>query len=138
MPPSTRDAVTVMTEPSRVSPALELAARVIRTEAAALEGRVARLDARFEQAVTLLASCRGRVIVTGMGKSGRICRKIAATLASTGTPAFFLHPADALHGDLGAVTADDVVVALSYGGETPEVVRLVEIVKRILWQTELF
>jgi arabinose-5-phosphate isomerase len=71
------------------------------------------------------------VVVTGIGKSGLICRKIAATLASTGTPAFFLHPAEALHGDLGVVTADDVVVALSYGGETPEVVRLVEIVKRL-------
>ena len=66
-----------------------------------------------------------------MGKSGLICRKIAATLASTGTPAFFLHPAEALHGDLGVVTGDDVVLALSYGGETPEVVRLVEIVKRL-------
>lgn len=117
--------------PVMPSPALELAARVLRIEAAAVDGLVSRLDARFEQAVALLVRCRGRVIVTGMGKSGLICRKIAATLASTGTPAFFLHPAEALHGDLGVVTGDDVVVALSHGGETPEVVRLVEIVKRL-------
>ena len=113
------------------SAALDLAARVLRTEATAVDRLVDRLDARFEEAIALLAGCRGRVIVTGMGKSGLICRKIAATLASTGTPAFFLHPAEALHGDLGVVTSDDVVVALSYGGETPEVVRLVEIVKRL-------
>jgi arabinose-5-phosphate isomerase len=117
--------------PVMPSPALELAARVLRIEAAAVHGLVARLDARFEQAVALLARCRGRVIVTGMGKSGLICRKIAATLASTGTPAFFLHPAEALHGDLGVVTGDDVIVALSHGGETPEVIRLVEIAKRL-------
>ncbi len=113
------------------SAALDLAARVLRIEAAAVQGLVGRLDARFEQAIDLLAACRGRVIVTGMGKSGLICRKIAATLASTGTPAFFLHPAEALHGDLGVVTTDDVLLALSYGGETPEVVRLAEIVKRL-------
>jgi arabinose-5-phosphate isomerase len=119
-------------DPPVVRPAaLELAARVLRVEAAAVDGLVARLDAGFERAIALLAGCRGRVIVTGMGKSGLICRKIAATLASTGTPAFFLHPAEALHGDLGVVTSDDVVMALSYGGETPEVVRLVEIVKRL-------
>lgn len=112
-------------------PSLDLAARVLRTEASAVAGLVARLDERFLEAVRLLGTCRGRVIVTGMGKSGLICRKIAATLASTGTPAFFLHPAEALHGDLGVVTEDDVVLALSYGGETPEVVRLVEIVKRL-------
>jgi len=113
------------------TPALDLATRVLRTEAAAVEGLIARLDHRFEEAVRLLGACCGRVIVTGMGKSGLISRKIAATLSSTGTPAFFLHPAEALHGDLGVVTADDVVIALSYGGETPEVVRLVEIVKRL-------
>jgi arabinose-5-phosphate isomerase len=125
--------VIVMSEGPAVKPsaALELAARVLRTEAAAVDGLIGRLDARFERAVTLLAGCSGRVIVTGMGKSGLICRKIAATLASTGTPAFFLHPAEALHGDLGVVTGDDVVLALSYGGETPEVIRLVEIVKRL-------
>ena len=122
---------TMSVAPSAGESALDLAARVLRTEAAAVEGLIARLDARFETAITLLAECRGRVIVTGMGKSGLICRKIAATLSSTGTPAFFLHPAEALHGDLGVVTADDVVLALSYGGETPEVVRLVEIVRRL-------
>lgn len=111
--------------------ALELAARVLRTEAAAVHGLIARLDARFTHAVTLLAGCRGRVIVTGMGKSGLICRKIAATLSSTGTPAFFLHPAEALHGDLGVITTEDVVLALSYGGETPEVLRLVETIRRL-------
>ena len=133
MPWCRPDRVAVMSaDPTAArSSALDLAARVLRTEAAAVEGLAARLDARFEAAVAVLAGCRGRVIVTGMGKSGLICRKIAATLSSTGTPAFFLHPADALHGDLGVVTADDVVLALSYGGETPEVVRLVEIIKRL-------
>lgn len=122
-----------MTQPGRVSPsaALALAARVLRTEAAAIYALVPRLDERFEQAVALLVACKGRVIVTGMGKSGLICRKIAATLASTGTPAFFLHPAEALHGDLGAVTSADVVLAVSYGGETPEVVRLVDVATRL-------
>ena len=123
--------MTVMADRSFASPTLALAARVLHTEAVAVEGLIGRLDTRFERAVGLLARCRGRVIVTGMGKSGLICRKIAATLASTGTPAFFLHPADALHGDLGVVTADDVVLALSHGGETPEVVRLSEVVKRL-------
>jgi arabinose-5-phosphate isomerase len=79
----------------------------------------------------MLLDCRGRVIVTGMGKSGIICRKIAATLSSTGTPSFFLHPAEAIHGDLGALQGDDVVVALSNSGETEEIVRLVETIKRI-------
>jgi arabinose-5-phosphate isomerase len=122
-----------MTEPTRVVPsaALALAARVLQIEAAAVAGLVPRLDERFEQAVALLVACQGRVIVTGMGKSGVICRKIAATLTSTGTPAFFLHPAEALHGDLGAVTSADVVLAVSYGGETPEVVRLVEVARRL-------
>ena len=78
------------------------------------------LDERFAHAVQLVRDCRGRVIVTGMGKSGIICRKIAATLSSTGTPAFFLHPAEAVHGDLGVIQADDVVIALSYSGETEE------------------
>ena len=79
----------------------------------------------------LLRDCHGRVIVTGMGKSGIVARKIAATLASTGTPAFFLHPAEAIHGDLGVVTADDVVVALSHSGETPKILRLLETLRRI-------
>jgi arabinose-5-phosphate isomerase len=92
---------------------------------------VDRLDGRFEQAVRTLIDCRGRVIVTGMGKSGIICRKIAATFSGTGTAAFFLHPAEALHGDLGVIQSDDVVVALSNSGETAELLRLLETIKRI-------
>ena len=79
----------------------------------------------------LLFECRGRVIVTGMGKSGIICRKIAATLSSTGTSAWFLHPAEAIHGDLGAIREDDVVLALSHSGETEELIRLIESIRRI-------
>ena len=110
---------------------LALARKVLQTEAAAILALVDRLDDRFEQAVALLLDCRGRVIVTGMGKSGIICRKIAATLSSTGTPAFFLHPAEAMHGDLGVIQADDVVIALSYSGETDELLRLLETIKRL-------
>jgi arabinose-5-phosphate isomerase len=110
---------------------LALAKKVLHTEAAAILALVERLDERFERAVRLLLDCRGRVIVTGMGKSGIICRKIAATLSSTGTPAFFLHPAEAIHGDLGVITADDVVVALSHSGETEELLRLLETIKRL-------
>ena len=110
---------------------LALARKVLQTEAAAILALVDRLDERFEKAVRLLLDCRGRVIVTGMGKSGIICRKIAATLSSTGTPAFFLHPAEAIHGDLGVITGDDVVVALSHSGETEELLRLLETIKRL-------
>jgi arabinose-5-phosphate isomerase len=110
---------------------LDLARKVLRTEASAILSLVDRLDADFEEAVQLLYECRGRVVVTGMGKSGIICRKIAATLSSTGTSAFFLHPAEAIHGDLGALRDDDVVLALSYSGETPELVRLIESIRRI-------
>src|SRR5919109_2762907 len=110
---------------------IELARKVLRTEAAAILALVERLDERFEQAVRLLLDCRGRVILTGMGKSGIICRKIAATLSSTGTPAFFLHPAEAIHGDLGAITSDDVVIALSYSGETGELLQLLATIKRL-------
>ncbi|MCL4812150.1 MAG: KpsF/GutQ family sugar-phosphate isomerase [Vicinamibacteraceae bacterium] len=109
----------------------ELARRVLKTEAAAILDLLPRVDEAFDRAVDLLASCRGRVIVTGMGKSGIICRKLAATFASTGTPAYFLHPAEAIHGDLGMVQGDDVVVALSYSGETDELVRLLEYLRRI-------
>jgi arabinose-5-phosphate isomerase len=110
---------------------IALARKVLQTEAAAILALIDRLDERFEAAVRLLLDCRGRVIVTGMGKSGIICRKIAATLASTGTPAHFLHPAEAIHGDLGVITADDVVLALSYSGETDEILRLLETIKRL-------
>ncbi|MDP2391444.1 MAG: KpsF/GutQ family sugar-phosphate isomerase, partial [Acidobacteriota bacterium] len=112
-------------------PDLSLARKVLETEAAAVLALVDRLDERFARAVTLVRDCRGRVIVTGMGKSGIICRKIAATLASTGTPAFFLHPAEAVHGDLGVIQADDVVIAMSYSGETEELTRVLETLKRI-------
>ncbi len=110
---------------------LALARKVLQTEAAAIEALVERLDERFEQAVQILLNCRGRVIVTGMGKSGIICRKIAATLSSTGTPALFLHPADAPHGDFGVLQAEDVVIAMSYSGETDELLRLLETIKRL-------
>jgi arabinose-5-phosphate isomerase len=110
---------------------LALARKVLQTEAAAILALVDRLDERFEQAIRQLLECRGRVIVTGMGKSGIICRKIAATLSSTGTPAFFLHPAEAIHGDLGVIMADDVVIAMSRSGETEELLRLLETIKRL-------
>jgi len=108
-----------------------LARKVLETEAAAILSLVNRLDAQFDCAVQILRQCQGRVIVTGMGKSGIICRKIAATFASTGTPAFFLHPAEAIHGDLGVIQAEDVVVALSYSGETDELLRLLETIRRL-------
>jgi arabinose-5-phosphate isomerase len=110
---------------------LALARKVLETEAAAILSLVRSLDERFERAIDLLFECRGRVIVTGMGKSGIICRKIAATLSSTGTPAFFLHPAEAVHGDLGVIQGDDVVIALSHSGETHEVLRVLEAIKRL-------
>ena len=108
-----------------------LARKVLQTEAAAILALVGRLDGAFDRAVDLLRQCRGRVILTGMGKSGIISQKIAATLTSTGTAAFFLHPAEAIHGDLGAIQADDVVVALSYSGETDEILRLIETIRRL-------
>jgi arabinose-5-phosphate isomerase len=111
--------------------ALDLARKVLRIEAAAILGLVDRLDGDFERAVQLLFECRGRVIVTGMGKSGIICRKIAATLSSTGTSSFFLHPAEAIHGDLGAIRDEDVVIAVSHSGETEELIRLIESIRRI-------
>jgi arabinose-5-phosphate isomerase len=110
---------------------LETARRVLRIEAAAIEDLIKRLDASFERAVDLLFACKGRVAVTGMGKSGLIGRKIAATFSSTGTPSFFLHPADALHGDLGMLASGDVVLALSYGGETEEIIALVPTLQRL-------
>ena len=116
---------------SEVASGLELARKVLRIEAAAILGLVDRINGDFERAVDLLFECRGRVIVTGMGKSGLICRKIAATLSSTGTSAWFLHPAEATHGDLGAIRDDDVVLALSHSGETEELIRLLESIRRI-------
>src|SRR5687768_14428116 len=110
---------------------ITFARKVLQTEADAILALIDRLDDRFERAIRILLDCRGRVIVTGMGKSGIICRKIAATLSSTGTPAFFLHPAEAIHGDLGVIQSDDVVVALSHSGETEELLRLLETIKRL-------
>jgi len=110
---------------------LALARKVLQTEAAAILALIDRLGESFERAVRLLLDCKGRVIVTGMGKSGIICRKMAATFTSTGTPAFFLHPAEAIHGDLGVLQAQDVIVALSYSGETDELLRLLETIKRL-------
>lgn len=110
---------------------LELARRVLETEASAILGLVPRLDGRFLAALDLLQRCPGRIVTTGMGKSGIIAHKLAATFSSTGTPAIFLHPAEALHGDLGVVQAGDVVVALSQSGETEELVRLLGAIRRI-------
>ena len=110
---------------------LALARKVLQTEAEAIMALVDRLDERFEDAIRILLDCRGRVIVTGMGKSGIIARKIAATLSSTGTAAFFLHPAEAIHGDLGVLQSDDVILALSNSGETEELLRLLETIKRL-------
>lgn len=106
------------------------ARRVLAVEADAIHRAAQRLDAEFARAVELIAGCGGKVVVTGMGKSGQICRKIASTFASTGTPSFFLHAAEGLHGDLGMLRKDDVVLALSYSGET-EVIRLLPAVKRL-------
>ena len=110
---------------------LDLARRVLETEAQAILGLIPQLDGTFVKAIDLLHGCAGRVIVTGMGKSGIIATKLAATFRSTGTPASFLHPAEALHGDLGVVQTEDVVVALSHSGETEELVRLLEAIRRI-------
>ena len=107
------------------------ARRVLALEAEGIAAVSNRLDERFERAVDILAGCRGKVVVTGMGKSGLICRKIAATLASTGTPAAFLHAAEALHGDFGVVGKHDVVLALSHSGDTEEIVRLLPLIKRL-------
>ena len=120
-----------MSSPSTSKRAIATAKRVLEIEAAAIEGLINRLDERFERAVELLYECKGRVVVTGLGKSGLIGRKIAATLASTGTPSLFLHAADALHGDLGVMAAGDVLLAISSSGETEEMVELIEPAKRI-------
>jgi arabinose-5-phosphate isomerase len=110
--------------------AIELARNVLEIEAGAVQSLVARLDAQFAHAVELLLQCKGRVVVSGIGKSGHIARKIAATLASTGTPALFVHAAEAAHGDLGMITRDDVLVALSYSGEGDELLTMLPVVKR--------
>lgn len=104
---------------------------VIETEAGALHSLASRIDEKFSDACRMMLSCTGRVVVTGMGKSGHIGRKIAATLASAGTPAFFLHPGEASHGDLGMITEKDLVLALSNSGETDELVTILPLIKRL-------
>jgi arabinose-5-phosphate isomerase len=110
---------------------VHVAKRVFRIEAEAIAGLIDRLDGRFDQVVEMLFQCKGRVAVTGLGKSGLIGRKIAATFSSTGTPAFFLHAGDALHGDLGVLTRGDILVAISSSGETEELIELLEAVRRL-------
>ena len=110
---------------------LALGIAVLKAEAEAVTALIERLDLRFEQACELILSCKGRIVVTGMGKSGHISNKIAATLASTGSPAFFMHPGEASHGDLGMITKHDLVIALSNSGETNEITLLLPMLKRI-------
>ena len=110
---------------------LTSAREVLEIEASAIEQQLDALDQHFEQACQQILDCEGRVIVTGMGKSGHIASKIAATLASTGTPAFFVHPGEASHGDLGMITPKDLVLAISNSGETPEVLTILPIIKRM-------
>lgn len=110
---------------------IEQARQALAIEAAAIEALIPRINGQFSAAVEMILQNQGRVIVTGMGKSGLIGRKIAATLTSTGTPAFFLHPAEGIHGDLGMVTGEDIVIALSYSGETAELISILPTLKRI-------
>ena len=117
-------------EPISNRNALDLARQVLSIEAKAVEALIGRLDDKFTSALQLILHCRGRVVVSGMGKSGHIARKIASTMASTGTPAFFVHPGEASHGDLGMITADDVLIALSNSGESPELLTILPIAKR--------
>ena len=120
-----------MVSPHRRTSALALAREVLRIESQAVATLVARVDEEFGRSVDMLYACQGRVVVTGMGKSGHIARKIAATFASTGTAAFFLHPAEASHGDLGMISADDVLIAFSNSGETAEITAILPAVKRL-------
>jgi arabinose-5-phosphate isomerase len=110
---------------------LDLAKEVLKTEADSIINLIPRLGENFEEALNILYSCKGRVIVTGMGKSGLIGQKIAATLSSTGTPSYFLHPAESTHGDSGVLTREDVVIAISNSGETSELLQLLPIIKRL-------
>jgi len=110
--------------------ALDLAREVLNIEAAAVQALSTRLDDNFLHALNVILRCEGRVIVSGMGKSGHIARKIAATMSSTGTPAYFVHPGEASHGDLGMITSEDVIIALSYSGESQELMTIVPVIKR--------
>ena len=107
------------------------AIETLKIEAAAIENLIPRIDDEFVKAVESILHCKGRVVITGMGKSGHVGRKIAATLASTGTPSFFLHPAEAYHGDLGMVTENDIVIAISNSGESSEIVNILPVIRRI-------
>lgn len=110
---------------------IQTAKRVLKIEAHAVSSLAARLDGNFSKAIDLILNTSGKVVITGMGKSGLICQKIAATFASTGTPAFFLHPAEGVHGDLGMLMKDDVVIAVSNSGETEEITRILPLLKRM-------
>jgi len=129
--PDLRHVSPVQPAPVAQDSPLVTAKRVLRIEAEAIASLLDRLDARFEKAVELLYACQGRVVVTGLGKSGLIGRKVAATFSSTGTPSFFLHAAEALHGDLGMLARGDILVAISSSGETDELLELLESVKRL-------
>lgn len=110
---------------------LEIARRVLSIESEAVAALADRVGEEFERAVEMLLSCKGRIVVTGMGKSGIVAQKISATLSSTGIPSYFMHPAEAIHGDLGMIVSGDVVLALSNSGETDEIVRLLELIRRL-------
>lgn len=110
---------------------IETAKRVLQIEAEAIVALAGRINGNFSRAVEMLLECQGRVVITGMGKSGLICQKIAATMASTGTPAFFLHPAEGIHGDLGMLMKGDMVIAVSNSGSTEEIVRILPVIKRM-------
>ena len=110
---------------------IDVARRVLRIEAQAISDLADLVDGEFSRAVELLLACQGRVVISGMGKSGLICQKIASTMASTGTPAFFLHPAEGIHGDLGMLMKGDVVIAVSNSGETDEIVRILPVITRM-------
>src|SRR5690606_9718298 len=129
---ASRHILAPRSQPPAVTPErlLDRAREVLRIEAEAVARLAERIDASFADACRMILSCTGRVVVSGIGKSGHVARKIAATLASTGTPAFFVHPAEASHGDLGMVTRDDVFVALSNSGSTDELLTIVPVVKR--------
>ncbi|MCL0075092.1 KpsF/GutQ family sugar-phosphate isomerase [Thermodesulfovibrionales bacterium] len=108
----------------------EIGKKVLKIEADAVSAMAERLDSHFESAVDIISRSRGRMVVTGIGKSGLVGKKVAATLSSTGTPAFFLHPAEASHGDIGMVTSDDIIIVVSNSGETEELIRLIPVLKR--------
>ncbi|MBK5258677.1 MAG: KpsF/GutQ family sugar-phosphate isomerase [Thermoanaerobaculia bacterium] len=127
----TKGRKSVAERPASEHPSLIEAKRVLEVEAAAILGLIDHLDTKFIDVVELINASNGRVVTMGLGKSGIICKKISATLASTGTPSFFLHPAEAIHGDLGMIVSGDVVLAVSNSGETEELVRLLPSIKRI-------